>query len=322
MVTEHDLAGVVRAALGTDRRIAGLARLKGGSKKGAYRLRLDDGSTVIVYLWDPAENYWPAVSTADAGSPFAAASGIDRYRAALRRLETAGVRTPAAYLVERGGAHCPSDVAVVEDLTGGSLEAVLRRDPRAGGPVLARLRDMLDTMWRHTGPGVGTVATIDNGGAPVPGSCEQLVFDRALADCAEAASRDERLAAVRDRLDDVLRGLAAAVRPRHEYRLVHGELGPDHVLVDRDGRPALIDIEGLMYADVEWEHAFLRLRFGEHYRALERPDLDPARMAFYTLAMHLSLVAGPLRLLDGDFPDRAAMREIAEFHLRRALDHC
>jgi hypothetical protein len=109
------------------------------------------------------------------------------------------------------------------------------------------------------------------------------------------------------------------VRPRSEYGLIHGELGPDHVLVDRLGQPVLIDIEGLMFFDAEWEHAFLRIRFGEHYQWLDRGNLDEQRLAFYTLAMRLSLVAGPLRLLDGDFPDRDAMMRIAEHNLQQAL---
>ncbi|MGW0585923.1 phosphotransferase [Streptomyces sp. NPDC002920] len=58
---------------------------------------------------------------------------------------------------------------------------------------------------------------------------------------AEAASRDRRIADARDRLEERLRELAAAVRPRAEYSVVHGELGLDHVLVDRDGNPVLID---------------------------------------------------------------------------------
>ncbi|WP_346132158.1 hypothetical protein [Lentzea roselyniae] len=33
----------------------------------------------------------------------------------------------------------------------------------------------------------------------------------------------------------------------------------------------------------------------------------------------LSLVEGPLRLLDGNFPHRDAMREIAEHNIERAL---
>jgi hypothetical protein len=109
------------------------------------------------------------------------------------------------------------------------------------------------------------------------------------------------------------------VRPRSQYGLIHGELGPDHVLVDRRGQPVLIEIEGLMFFDVEWEHAFLRLRFGEHYRWLDHSDLDEGRLTFYTLAMRLSLVAGPLRLLDGDFPDRDFMRGIVEHNLQEAL---
>lgn len=45
------------------------------------------------------------------------------------------------------------------------------------------------------------------------------------------------------------------------------------------------------------------------------------RLAFYTPAHRLSLTAGPLRLLDGGFPHREAMRAIAEHNLRRVLDH-
>lgn len=74
-----------------------------------------------------------------------------------------------------------------------------------------------------------------------------------------------------------------------------------------------------MFFDVEWEHMFLRLRFGDRYPALSRPGLDPARLDLYMLAMRLSLVAGPLRLLDGDFPHRTVMREIAEHNAKEAL---
>jgi hypothetical protein len=91
------------------------------------------------------------------------------------------------------------------------------------------------------------------------------------------------------------------------------------VLLDDAGRPVLVDIEGLSTFDAEWEHAFLGLRFGRHYEALRLPDLDPARLRFYRLAHHLSLVAGPLRLLDGDFPDREFMLEIAAAHTERTL---
>jgi hypothetical protein len=116
-------------------------------------------------------------------------------------------------------------------------------------------------------------------------------------------------------LETKLRALAGVVRPRSDYRLIHSELRPDHVLVDERGDPVLIDIEGAMFFDVEWEPVFLQLRFKQQYRWLCANDLDEARLPFYRLALHLSLVVRPLRLLDGDYPEREDMLEIVEFNL-------
>jgi hypothetical protein len=109
------------------------------------------------------------------------------------------------------------------------------------------------------------------------------------------------------------------VTPRSDYSLIHGELGPDHVLIDQHGRPVIIDIEGLMYFDAEWEHVFLQLRFGGRYPLLRPGELAPDLLSLYRLAMHLSLVAGPLRLLDGDYPERDEMMRIAEYNLIQLL---
>jgi hypothetical protein len=38
-----------------------------------------------------------------------------------------------------------------------------------------------------------------------------------------------------------------------------------------------------------------------------------------TASLHLSLIAGPLRLLDGDYPDREPMLKIVEYNIARAL---
>jgi hypothetical protein len=46
------------------------------------------------------------------------------------------------------------------------------------------------------------------------------------------------------------------------------------------------------------------MRFDQDYPLLQPGDLDRDRLRLYQLAMHLSLVAGPLRLIDGDYPDR------------------
>jgi phosphotransferase family enzyme len=323
VLTRDDLTGLAGAAFGS-RRLVGVSRLRGGSKKGAYRLFLDDESTAVAYVWAESENYWPghaAYTPADAyANPFSDASGLALFSAAQRELDAAGVRTPRVYLTDESGRYYPADVAVVEDVPGENLEYLLDKEPEKGAGVTGRLAAALDSMYQRLCPRYGKVAFVRDGGVSAGNSCEQVVHDRAIADLAEAAWRDARIGRHRAQLSALLDGLAAQVPPRAEYRLIHGELGPDHVLVDRGAEPVLIDIEGLMFFDIEWEHVFLRLRFGSLYhQVLARADLDERRMAFYTLAMRLSLVAGPLRLLDGDFPDRAFMLEIVEHNLRETL---
>jgi hypothetical protein len=148
-----------------------------------------------------------------------------------------------------------------------------------------------------------------------------VVLQRALRHLTAAAVREPRLAAAAGRVEAALHQRAAAVQPREgsTSSLTHGELGPDHVLVDATGRPVLIDLEGLMWADVEWEHAFLEMRFHEHCEALRLSGLDEARLQLYRLALHLSLVEGPLRLIDTGFPDVDLMAGIAEHNLGLVL---
>lgn len=307
-----ELDPVCRAALG--RSPESVDRLAGGSKKGVYRLFLAGGGTAVAYVWSATENFWP--ERGDAADVFADASGLDLFQGAYERLTAAGVRTPRLLWSDSSHAVHPADVAVVEDVRGGTLEDLLAADGPAA-PALNALRSALVALRGVTDPRIGKVARPDGSGR----SCARNVLDRALRDLGEAADRVPRLAAARPALADVLRAAAAAIEPRTSHSLVHGELGPDHVLLDDAGRPVLIDIEGLAFFDAEWEHAFLEMRFGEQYEALRLPALDPARLRLYRLALHLSLVAGPLRLLDGDFPDRAFMLEIAATHTERALGY-
>ncbi|MFJ9248045.1 phosphotransferase family protein [Streptomyces sp. NPDC101776] len=319
-LTRADLTPLTRAAL--DRTPTTVTRIRGGSKKGVYRLTFDDGPvpTAVAYVWSPDEDLWDA-GPGDPRDPFSHASGLTLFTAAADRLAAAGVRAPRLLHADPTHTHLPADAALVEDLPGGTLEDLLAGDPAAVPDALERMAALLTTLHACTGPRFGKVAVVDNGGSSYGSSCEQLVVERALSDLDELPARDLRAAAAHPQLTEAIRALAARVQPRTgPATLIHGELGPDHVRVTPDGDLALIDIEGLMYFDAEWEHVFLDLRFGRHYDPLRTEGLDEDRLRLYRLAMHLSLVAGPLRLLDvGDFPDPAFMRGIAEHNLGEAL---
>lgn len=321
-VTRDDLAGAARAALGSRRRLDRVARLSGGTRKGVYRLTMDDGTTVIAYLWEESEDFWPPTPhDGDPADPFSSCDGADMFEAAHHRLASVGLRVPQIYLLDRDRAYYPADIAILEDFPGEDLLDFYQRDPAAAEPTLALLREGLAAMRNYRGTSPGKVAHVDAGGVSHWPSCEEGALAFARRCLAEAAGRDCRISDAREQLEDRLRELSAAVRPRAEYSVVHGELGLDHVLVDSDGNPVIIDIEDLMYFDVEWEHAHMQIRLGGDWaEAVGVEGLDADRLALYLLTQHLSLTAGPLRLLDSDFPDREFMQGVAEWNLTRALE--
>jgi hypothetical protein len=319
----ESLRPVVRAVFGRDRSLLRVERLAGGSKKGAYRLTIDDGGTALMYAWDDSEDYWQGVvpeSTDDPGDPFSHASGLDLFEAAARRLASAGVRCPELLLTDRSRSLYPAEIAVVEDVAGGSLEALLGNDPLAAQRPLSVLADWLAAMAAIRSPSFGKVAFVDAGGRSAGASCERVTLDHALAQLQEIAERDPRAASAHGRIEEALHSLTEPIEPRTTWALVHGELGPDHVLLDRRGEPVLIDIEGAKYFDVETEHVWMRMRFGGHYAKLSGGRLDEDRLRFYQLCMHLDLVAGPLRIAGTTHPEREWFRSTAEHHLQRALE--
>ena len=252
-------------------------------------------------------------------SPFSHASGLALFEAAAHRLTSASIRCPELLFTDRSRILYPADIAVVEDVAGGSLEALLEKDPAAAERPLSVLADWLAAMAAVRSPSFGKVAFVDAGGRSPGTSCERAMLDQAVAQLSEIAGHDRRAAAARGRLAETLHSLAEPIESRAASALVHGELGPDHVLLDRDGEPVLIDIEGAMYFDVEREHVWTRMRFGEHYAKLSRGGLDEDRLRFYQLCMHLDLVAGPLRIAGTSHPEREWFRTLAEHHLQSAL---
>ncbi|MET8063390.1 aminoglycoside phosphotransferase [Micromonospora sp. NPDC005313] len=311
----HDL---VAEQFGSNSRLTGLDRLTGGSKKGVYRLGLDDQTTVILYVWAAGENYWPPSPTVP-DDPFTDASGAELFAANHAALAAADVRIPRLIMLDRDGRYLDADIALLEDAGALRLEALMERDPAAAAAPLSTLGDALRRMHTTFGPHYGKLATITRGEASQTRRTEDIIADRALGHLDAAAARDPRLADAHHRIAAHVHHLHGRVAARQSYALVHGELGPDHVLVTPAGEPVMIDYEGLAYFDVEWDHAWLQLRFGEAYPALHPVDLDPDRLEFYRYAQVLSLIEGPLRIADTDFPDRQWMLDLAEWNITKAL---
>ncbi|MEU3656637.1 phosphotransferase [Streptomyces sp. NPDC032161] len=190
-----DLSGLVRDALGTECRIVAVDRLRGGSRKGVYRVRLDGShaASVIICSWAEAENFWSGAPESDPADPLAPASGLVPFRTAQRSLNSFGARVPRVLLADDSRRRYPADVAVVEDVSGGTLEALFETDPTRAAGALGELAGMLEAMHRYRARHHGRPDLLERGGSASEISCERRILDRALRALDEAAGRDDRI---------------------------------------------------------------------------------------------------------------------------------
>ncbi|GBF75085.1 aminoglycoside phosphotransferase [Paenibacillus sp. 598K] len=294
---------------GADYVVRHVERMHGGAQKVVYRIICSNGFTCILYVWDLGMNYFQEDIVN--GGLHQASYGSDRFETNNKLLTELGIRTPALYEFSRDRLLCPYDYALVEYVDG--LKAEVYFQPAQASlqdKVFEQLGDMLRTMHGLRRPGYGAADKPE----PAPKYCHH-----GKVQLAYAAQHMETIGREQDQLLYKLDELASRIRPRRQFGLIHGELGPDHVLVNGQLEPYLIDIEGAMFFDIEQEHSFLELRFGDYYRYLKRDDLDQDRMIFYRYHHHISLTSGGLKLLHRGFPNRQFAEQLAAYHARCAL---
>ncbi|MBD3922060.1 aminoglycoside phosphotransferase family protein [Paenibacillus sp. PR3] len=303
---------------GTGYLVTDIARIHGGAQKVVYKIDCRNGFACVLYVWDLSRNYFREEIMNDSGSVFQGSYGGGLFAMNNRCFRQHGIRTPALYDLNEGRDRHPFDFALVEYIKGQKAEAYFQHeDPKVRDELFHRVGSMLSNMHAIERNHHGNADSNDESNDRPCFEVQRKHAEKALA------YASEHMAGVRENysvLLDKLYELEAGIEPRDRYSFIHGELGPDHILIDHEHmQPYLIDIEGAGFFDLEHEHSFLELRFGDFYRYLRNTELDDRRMIFYRYAHHLSLISGGLKLLYRQFPDQQFAKSLAEYHARRAI---
>ncbi|MDT9725384.1 aminoglycoside phosphotransferase family protein [Xylanibacillus composti] len=314
-LNQKDLQTYVKNVLGSSYEVKQATRLHGGAQKVIWKVDATNGFSCVLYVWELAENYFEEDIVR--GGIHAQTYGSEPFRRAHDEMGKLGVRVPVLYDLNQERDKYPFDYALVEYIEGRKAESYMQHaDKRVQDDVFERLGAMVQHMHTRERKEYG-----------VPGleakaaDCHHILLENARIQLSYLIEHEDTIREHRNKLLDVLAELASNIRPRRRYGWIHGELGPDHVLVNDLLEPCLIDIEGAQYFDIEHEHAFLQLRFGEHYRYFSTDRLDPDRMRFYRFHHHISLTSGGLKLLHRGFPDQAFAERLAAYHAACLLQY-
>lgn len=309
-----DLQEYVGNVFGTDYVVADVSKMHGGAQKVVYKIDFTNRFSCVLYVWDLSMNFFQeeiaSVSIADQSY------GSDLFEMNNRYLREHGIQTPALYDLNREKSRYNFDYALVEYVNGNKAEQYFQH-PSVGvqDQLFERIGDMLAGMHANERQGYGKPNQVGEHS----GSCHLLQLENAKEQLAYAVNHIESIRVNQSRLLEKLHELESRIAPRNRYGFIHGELGPDHILVTDQLEPYLIDIEGAGFYDIEHEHSFLEMRFRYFYRYLKNDNLDPNRMLFYRFHHHIALTSGGLKLLHRGFPDQPFAKGLADYHYRRAL---
>ncbi|UHA76089.1 phosphotransferase [Paenibacillus sp. 481] len=300
--------------LGTGYFVANVTKMHGGAQKVVYKIDCSNGFSCVLYVWDLTMNYFQEeIANRDINEQ---SYGSHLFERNNQFLIERGLQTPALYDLNKERNRYPFDYALVEYVEGQKAEVYFDHpDAHVQDKVFQRLGDMLTVMHGNESDRYGKL----NHNATNTGKCYHSQMENAPAQLAYASQHIASIGANQSKLLDTLYEMEARLEPRSRYGFIHGELGPDHVLVTDQLEPYFIDIEGAQFFDIEHEHSFLEFRFGDHYRYLKNDHLDRDRMLFYRLHHHIALTSGGLKLLHRGFPDQQFAKDLAEYHSECAL---
>lgn len=308
-----DLQQCLKNTFGAGYFVNDVKNMHGGAQKVVYKVECTNRFICMLYVWDLSMNYFQQEIEKQHESERSYGSELFELNNAY--LCQQGINTPALYYLNKEKNRYAFDYALVEYIEGQDISNFMYADSAAQDHVFGSLGAMLSRMHGMENPSYGKLNNVRNG----TDKCHMQNLDNAKVQLEYAANHIAEIGSQQGRLLDKLNELESNIKPRARYGYIHGELGPDHVFVNKKLEPYLIDIEGAMFYDIEYEHSFLVLRFGEHYRFLKNENLDRSRMLFYKLYHHISCTAGGLKLLHRGHPNKKLAKEIADYNYRSAL---
>ncbi|WP_427181608.1 phosphotransferase [Paenibacillus sp. TC-CSREp1] len=313
--SHHELQEYVHAVFGHDYHAAEQTRIQGGAQKVIYKVNFTNGFSCLLYIWDISSNYFHDELLKE--STFQNSYGSSLFSMNTVFLRNHGIRTPALYDMRNGRNGFDFDFALVEYVEGQPAESYFQHhDTPDKHALFQEIGSMISTMHAIEREHYGKAD--DDKMKEIP--CFKLKQDDAINALCYASKHIAMIKENHDLLLHKLAQLESRIQPRTRHHFIHDELGPNHIIIDHKMQPYLIDIEGAGFFDLEHEHSFLKLRFGEYYRYFEQENLDSARLSFYRLCHHLSLTSGGLKLLHRQFPDRQFARKLAAYHARQAIE--
>ncbi|MEG2289435.1 MAG: phosphotransferase [Clostridium sp.] len=292
---ERKIEEKAKKYFGKERGLKDIERLLGGAQKHTYLATLDNGFKFVVYVWDKSTNYFSDSESVN-NNVFLSSSPL-MFRLNNELMIQHGVKTPKLYYIDSSFEE--ASYAFVEYIEGFDLDYIIENQSERLNEALKSLKESIDDLHEIKGKEVGQVNNL------LGESFNQIkyCYEEAMQNIKYLIKVDSDNSNIYLQLNGILENLMKNIEKRSEFKLIHSELGPNHVMVDKDNNAYIIDIEGARFFDLEYEESFLKIRFDSNYKYLKSDNLDETRMEFYHICHCTGNLTGAYELLYKNYYD-------------------
>lgn len=289
---------------GKEYELASLERILGGAQKYTYLAKCTNGFEFAIYQWDKGTTYF---ENNDKNAVFCSSSAM-LFQSNNELMRKHGVLTPKLFYMDRSRRECDSEYAFVEYISGHDMDFIIEKEPERLQEVLESLSDSIDRLHGIKSAVAGQIGRMQTQDFDIISF--ELEDIRQNSDYLQ--KYDKEYADLYIQVEAKAMECAGKLEKRKEYTFIHGELGPNHVIVDKDNNAYLIDIEGAKFCDVEEELSFLNIRFDKMLKKAKN-TVDEQRMYFYYMGHCLGNLQGAVELKQQGYYDMDDLNGMIQF---------
>lgn len=256
--------------------------LLGGAQKHTFLVKCKNGFSFVIYKWCDETTYF----TYDSEVAVFRSSSAILFEENNKIMIQNGVLTSKIYFIDRTRCEQNYDYAFVEYIDGLDIDHISSKYPERLPKAIESLTDNINKLHKVKSKRVGQVGRMQDKEFDILRFSLENLFE----DCDYLTNNDKNFKDMYIYTKEKASLLVKKLSKSSEYTFIHGELGPNHVIVDKDNKSFLIDIEGAKFCDVEEENSFLKIRFSSDIKEVA-DEVDVNKMLFY----HITHCFGNLR---------------------------
>lgn len=278
--------------------------LLGGAQKHTYLAKCSNSLCFVIYEWDKDKTFFKY----DDSTAIFRSSSAALFEKNNKLMKGKGVLTPKLLFIDRSRVEQPYEYAFVEYIDGKDMDYIISKEPERLPYVMESLKNNINILHGIKKSVVGQEDRFQSNDFDLIGFKLKGIHES----CNYLKENDKEYAYLYSLVEDKAKAISKELVRREKYTFIHGELGPNHVIVDKANNAYLIDIEGAKYCDVEEENSFIKLRFDNLLTDINEV-VDDNRMLFYHIAHCFGNLKGAIELKQKGYYDMDDLNAMISF---------